>query len=402
MFLTGLRVVARSKGSTSSAGAAAPETPTGVSLLLQRLRAVAPVPLLRLHLGAALACAERWAPPGDVDLLTLAPGHRCAAAPSRACPAAASEGAPLRYCAVTAADLADPGVPPLPPAERAWAAFTLVCPAEASAHRGVAELVEAGQAALRACARAGHPVQIGDAEQWSDRGAHDALSVALAYLAAFNARHAGVRHYIARYRLDPTVNTAVVMDLARLLAQRELVESLHTRTFSTYREVCLGGFDAPPATPRMRGGMVAGAVWALALRPHLFCLEAGADEGMAVTCQTLRGVLDRCLVGLPDVESDLLVQRRKRQLVEEAWQIVESIAALGTTAAEPLADPDTLALATRAGLIDAPGLRDNPAVAGVACTRRISGAVYAVDPLTGRALSEAERIGALLPLWAAA
>lgn len=62
----------------------------------------------------------------------------------------------------------------------------------------------------------------------------------------------------------------------------------------------------------------------------------------------------------------------------------------------PLTDPSTLARAVTTGVLDAPHLRNNPFARGQIVThidRR--GACVAVDPVTGRSLSEEERIASL-------
>ncbi|MGA9348774.1 MAG: methionine synthase, partial [Anaerolineae bacterium] len=63
---------------------------------------------------------------------------------------------------------------------------------------------------------------------------------------------------------------------------------------------------------------------------------------------------------------------------------------------DPLADPATLARAVTAGVLDAPHLRNNPFARGqiVTCIDP-RGACVAVDPATGKALSEEERISRL-------
>jgi hypothetical protein len=76
---------------------------------------------------------------------------------------------------------------------------------------------------------------------------------------------------------------------------------------------------------------------------------------------------------------------------------LDAIRALaGADVVDPLTDPATLARAVTSGVLDAPHLRDNPFACGRIATRiDARGACVAVDPATGRTLSEEERLDRL-------
>jgi hypothetical protein len=104
--------------------------------------------------------------------------------------------------------------------------------------------------------------------------------------------------------------------------------------------------------------------------------------------------------------ADPAVQRRKEELIREARVTLEAIRALRAEpqdealaepdVADPFADPATLARAVAVGVLDAPHLRNNPFARGQIATRIDSrGACVAVDPATGHALPEEERIAGL-------
>jgi hypothetical protein len=80
--------------------------------------------------------------------------------------------------------------------------------------------------------------------------------------------------------------------------------------------------------------------------------------------------------------------------VGEAQVTLEAIRALaGPGVADPLTDPVTLARAVTSGVLDAPHLCNNPFARGQIVTGIDSrGACVAVDPATGQALPEEERI----------
>lgn len=75
-------------------------------------------------------------------------------------------------------------------------------------------------------------------------------------------------------------------------------------------------------------------------------------------------------------------------------QAISGPAQSGVT--DPLTDPRTLARAVETGILDAPQLRNNRFALGRAVTEIDSrGACVPVDPSTGRAWSEAERLASL-------
>ncbi len=189
-----------------------------------------------------------------------------------------------------------------------------------------------------------------------------------------------------------------------MLAKMELIESLHTEEFTTYRQVRAGLLHFAPDLDVAKGQLAASTLVALAVKPHIIHVvgftegdhAARADE-VIESCKIVRGVLKNALFGLPDMTADPQVLARKEELVGEARRIVEGIRLLGEGGSDPLTDPGTLALAVRSGVVDAPQLRGNPAAAGLTMTRTIAGAVRAVDPQTHRVLTEAERLQRLLP-----
>jgi len=114
-------------------------------------------------------------------------------------------------------------------------------------------------------------------------------------------------------------------------------------------------------------------------------------------CKLARRAIENGLRGQPNMTADPAVQQRKEELMREARVTLEAIRALaGPEVANPLTDPTTLARAVTAGVLDAPHLRNNLFARGQIVTRiDPRGACVAVDPATGRALPEEERIASL-------
>lgn len=142
----------------------------------------------------------------------------------------------------------------------------------------------------------------------------------------------------------------------------------------------------------------------LALRPHIVHVVGHTEAHHAATaddvieaCKLARRAIENALHGQPDMTTDPAVQERRQELLREAQVILEALRILaGPDVVDPLTDPATLARAVTTGVLDAPHLRNNPFARGQIATRiDARGACVAVDPNSGRLLSEAERIAAL-------
>jgi hypothetical protein len=114
-------------------------------------------------------------------------------------------------------------------------------------------------------------------------------------------------------------------------------------------------------------------------------------------CKLARRAVENALRGQPDMTADPAVQQRQGELVREAQVTLQAIRALAEPGvADPLTDPATLARAVTSGVLDAPHLCNNPFARGQIVTSIDSrGACVVVDPATGQALSETERIANL-------
>ena len=264
------------------------------------------------------------------------------------------------------------------------------------------EAIAENQEAMRWHAERGIPVEVNEAHHWSMRDSHDTLAVVMAYLAAYNARAVGVKHYIAQYMFNSPPTTFGNMDLAKMLAKREMIETLHGDDFVSMRQVRAGLLHFSPDLQIAKGQLAASTALSLGLRPHIIHVVAFCEGDHAATaddviesCEIVRGVLRNCLFGMPDMTADPGVQERKEQLIAEAQLLIEALKALAPEEEDPLTSPKILAEAIRLGLLDAPHLKGNPYAAGLLQTRAVKGAIYPVDPKTKRVLSEGDRLRAL-------
>jgi hypothetical protein len=265
------------------------------------------------------------------------------------------------------------------------------------------------QALMRWHAEHGIPVEMNESHHWSLRDAPDVVAVVAAYLAAYNARAAGVRDYVQQLMFNNPPSTSPIMDLGKMLAKLELVEGLQNGQFRVWRET-RGGLTSYPTDPSVaRGHLAATVALQMQLQPHIVHIVGHTEAHHATTaselieaCRITDGVISQCLLGLPDMTGDVRVQQRKDELLVDAAVLLDAIARLAPAQSDPYTDADTLARAVECGLLDAPHLRGNAAGCGTIVTRLIGGACRAVDPATGEPIPEAKRVAGILARASAA
>ncbi len=244
------------------------------------------------------------------------------------------------------------------------------------------------------------PVEINEPHHWSLRNAHDTIAVAMAYLSAYNAKKAGVRHYIAQYMLNTPLGTSPKMDLAKMLAKTELIESLNDHYFVSLRQIRPGLFSYPPDLDSGKGQLASSIYTGMMVKPHIvhvvsFCEadHAATADDVIESCKIARRVIHDCLLGIPNPLDDKEVLTRKNELVKEAQLLIATIRSLGDESSiDPLIEPVTYVRAVRKGVLDAPHLRNNPVAKGLLRTKMIDGACLAINPNTGNPIDETTRL----------
>ncbi len=253
-------------------------------------------------------------------------------------------------------------------------------------------------------AERGIPVEVNEPHHWGLRDAHDAVCVASAYLSAYIARACGVQDYIAQlmFNSPPLLNDR--MDLAKMLAMLDMAEMLQGETFRVWRQTRTGLLSYPQDDRAARAHLAASVYLQMALQPHIVHVVAHSEAHHAATaddvieaCVMAQRAIDNALNGQPDMTMDPAVQARRRELRDEAMQIIAAIERLGAQGvADPLLDAATLARAVRRGVLDAPHLASNAYARGAVITGVDErGACVALDQATGRPQSEAERLAQL-------
>jgi hypothetical protein len=232
------------------------------------------------------------------------------------------------------------------------------------------------------------------------RDAPDTVAVASAFLAAYNAKRAGVSHYVAQYMFNTPAQTSPLMDLAKMLAKIELIESLHDENFKSIRQTRTGLACMPPHPDRAKGQLGSSSLFQLSVEPKIihvvgFCEgdHAATPSDIIESANITRGVIDNYFMGSPRIHGDPRIQERKEELVDETKFLLQAIKDFPSKNVEdPWADSNTLAQSILMGFLDAPHLAGNPHASGKVITQIRDGACYPVDADTGKVLSEKERI----------
>src|ERR1019366_7043522 len=251
--------------------------------------------------------------------------------------------------------------------------------------RPLRESIPETQELMRWHAEHGIAVEMNESHHWSLRDAPDVVAVVAAYLAAYNARSAGVQNYVQQLMFNNPPNMSPIMDLGKMLAKLELVESLQDGRFHVWREHAAGLTSYPPDPAVARGHLAATVCLQMQLKPHIVHIVGHTEAHHATTaselieaCRITDGAISQCLLGLPDMTGHSRVQARKDQLLAEAGELLNAIADLIPDSCSPFTDAHVLATAVEIGLLDAPHLRGNSAGCGKVVTRIVNGACVAV------------------------
>ena len=248
------------------------------------------------------------------------------------------------------------------------------------------------------------PVELNEPHHWGMRDASDVTFVVSAYLSAYNARAFGVGDYIAQMMFNSPPGLSDAMDLAKMLAILEMIAPLAGKGFRIWKQTRTGLLSYPLDINQARGHLAASIYLQMALKPHIIHIVGPSEAHHAATAEDVveasaiaRRAIDNALNGQPDMSADPAIQARKDELLREARVVLAAIQELAPSGvADALTHPPTLALVVTRGILDAPQLANNLFARGQVITqidRR--GACVTIDPLTGQALPETERLKVL-------
>lgn len=398
--------------------------------LMTRIENSHPIPLLRHHFGLpkmkdTIEGARRIAEAGALDILSLAPDQNAQESffrPSEMDPKLDGAGGapfrkpedfraiweatrkgnyPLLRCYSGTRDLIKWAEMLKSTIDIAWGAVPITWYSELDgrSRRPLRDAIAENQEAIRWYAGNGVPVEINESHQWALRGCGDTIELAMAYIAACNARALGVKDYVCQFMFDTPRGIAPAMDLAKMLAKLELVESLANDSFRVVRMVRSGLASLSPSQNEAKGQLAASIYSAMSLNPHIVHVVGFSEADHVATppeivesCQIAKGAVAKALLGMPK-PADPRISARKTQLLEEAKFLVDAVKrGASKQTEEPLTSPEVLFTAIKRGLLDAPDLKGNPVALGSISTAIVDGACVAVDKASKVPISEKDRV----------
>lgn len=246
------------------------------------------------------------------------------------------------------------------------------------------------------------PVEINEPHHWGLRDAHDVIPVVMAYISAYNAKKLGVRDYVSQYMFNNPNGLSFSMDLAKVLAMMEMVESLQDDHFRVYRETRAGLALFHADEDVAKGQLAASTFMQMTVRPHImhvvgFCEadHAAKPEEVIESCKIVKGVIRHTLSDHFSMEKDAAILRRKEELLREAKVLLDFIGEEYSGVSDPLTDTAVLCECIRKGYIDAVHILKNEKYQGNLKTKIVDGKCVPWDDVTGRALTERERLDSL-------
>ncbi|WP_438315165.1 methionine synthase [Candidatus Caldatribacterium sp. SIUC1] len=263
--------------------------------------------------------------------------------------------------------------------------------------RPLPEAIRENLEAMKTYIDLGVPIEVNDAHQWSLRGAPDSVAVASFFLGAYIAKKLGARYYVAQYMLNTPPGIVPRADLAKMLAKKDLVQTLEDATFTVFTQIRGGLAHFSPHLEIAKGQLAASTFLGLFLRPHIVHVvnfsegdHLARPEEVIESAHIVQGVLKDALFDLPDAAKDPYIAEHRARIKQEALLLLEALKSLGQEE-DPFLDLGVLAGAVTRGLFDAPHLLGNPWAKGKIQTRIVEGMLYPVDE-KGRVLSEEERL----------
>jgi len=187
------------------------------------------------------------------------------------------------------------------------------------------------------------------------------------------------------------------MDLAKVLAQIELTESLAGDDFRIYRQTRAGLPFLSGDEAIAKGQLAASTSLQMNVKPHIIhvvgyseALHAATPEVIIESCKIVRGVVRSTLTGNAEAINDPRIIERRDELISEANYLLSFIKnEYSNISDDPFADAAVLADCIKRGILDAPHIVKKGDFRGTLQTRVKDGKCVAWDSAgTGRQGSE--------------
>jgi len=266
--------------------------------------------------------------------------------------------------------------------------------------RPIKTSMEEAQELIAFHGKLGIPVELNEPHHWGLRDAHDTMSVAASYISAYNAKKYGVKDYISQYMFNVPNSLSFSMDLAKVLAQIELSESLADKDFRVYRQTRAGLPFLSGDNAIAKGQLAASTALQMNVRPHIIhvvgyseALHAATPEVIIESCKIVRGVVRSTLSGNAEAMYDPKVKERRDELLSEAKYLLDFIKdEYSGISKDPLADAAVLSDCIKRGILDAPHIVKRGEFCGTLQTRIREGKCLAWDSKTGKTMNEKTRL----------
>jgi hypothetical protein len=245
------------------------------------------------------------------------------------------------------------------------------------------------------------PVEINDSHHWSLRDAPDAIAVADMYLSGIIAKKLGVKNFIAQYMFNTPPSISLDMDLAKMLAKNELLNTLADNSFTVIKQVRTGLASFPLDLDKAKGQLATATMIQLALKPEILHVVSYSEADHAAkpkevieSCKIVNQVINQFYSSkINYVNSSIL--KRKNKLIKEAKELINTIPNLARDAEyseDAFTNPNILTKLVEYGIFDAPHLKNSKYAKGEIQTKIINGACYSWDKSRDRIYDEIERI----------
>lgn len=243
------------------------------------------------------------------------------------------------------------------------------------------------------------PVEINEPHHWGLRDAHDVIAVVMAYISAYNAKKLGVKNFVSQYMFNNPNGLAFSMDLAKIMAMVELVETLEDENFKVYRETRAGLALLSADENVAKGQLAASTFMQMVVRPHIIHVVGYCEADHAATaseviesCKIVKGVIRHVLDDEYSIDKDFRIQERKHELIKEAYVLLDFIKEEYSGYEDPIANTEVLCDCIRKGYIDAVHIMKNEKYKGDLKTIVKDGMCLAINPETGEVMGEAKRL----------
>jgi len=245
------------------------------------------------------------------------------------------------------------------------------------------------------------PVEINDPHHWSLRNSSDAIAVADMYLCGIIAKKLGVKHFIAQYMFNTPPALTLDMDLAKMIAKNELLNTLVDKKFSVITQVRTGLASFPLDLDKAKGQLATASLVQLAIKPDIVHIVSYSEADHAAnpsdiieSCKIVSQVINKVLSSNLELINDDIM-KRKDELIKQAQEIIHLIPYLAQDleeAKDPYVNPTVLNRLVKYGIFDAPHLKNNKFAKGEIQTKIINGKCYSWDSTRDRIYDEIQRI----------